>query len=377
MFFRYCGQRIIYSFAILGASASSPALALTMEQAIASCKQGIGSQIVRSCMMAAGGSASRESARASRVAKATPAVRACVAQALNKANGRANVAIGAGDGKKKEAVNLDRALPAGFVPPPRAITDITAVLDNEKPDPGSIARLKAEADANPDKLSSSTDLASFYYARGNTRSLLGRVDEAIADGQKVLGFARAGGDQMLFHRAENFIGTQQQALGDLKSTLRTYREMMQGSNTPKMDLWHIIAIPSVMQAHIQAGDLQQAEGLQRRMSALITKVRTSGIPGHREQYRVKGRFFEGFHNESQALLLEARGQYQDAERAYTRASEYHRSAIPGLAKFDDSPPPAQVLQKADSLLLNAARMKAKQGRLAEQKLTLVQPCWGG
>lgn len=100
------------------------------------------------------------------------------------------------------------------------------------------------------------------------------------------------------------------------------------------------------------------------MSALITKVRTRGIPGHREQCRVKGRFFEGFHNESQALLLEARGQYQDAERAYTRASEYYRSAIPELAKFDDSPPAAQILQKADNLLLNAARMKAKQGRLA-------------
>ena len=62
----------------------------------------------------------------------------------------ANVAISADDGKaKKAAVNLGNALPAGFVAPPRSIADIAAVLDSEKPDAATLAKLKADADKEP------------------------------------------------------------------------------------------------------------------------------------------------------------------------------------------------------------------------------------
>ena len=40
---------------------------------------------------------------------------------------------------------------------------------------------------------------------------------------------------------EQFIGTQKQAIGDLKSTVRIYREMMRGSNSLQMEAWDIIA----------------------------------------------------------------------------------------------------------------------------------------
>jgi CHAT domain-containing protein len=339
-----------------------PAFALTKEAAVASCRNSVGTPIVRPCMQGGG---SMDQCRA----KAQPAMMACVTAALNRANGRANVAVGVGDTKaRKEAVNLGNALPAGFVPPPRTIADITAVLDNEKPDPAAIAKLKQEAEAAPEKGASSADLAAFHYYRGSSLSLLGRQEEAIADGEKALGFARSAGDQMLFHRTTQFIGMQRQALGDLKGSLRTYQEMMRATNTMTMDLWHIIAIPGVMQAYLQAGDVQQADGLLRRLTAIMTKARTSGIPGHREQYRIKGRMFEAFYNTGQAVLLEARGQYREAEDAYRRAADYRRASVQDLDKFDNSTPPDQVLVNADSMLLNAARMKAKQGRLAEAEV---------
>jgi hypothetical protein len=37
----------------------------------------------------------------------------------------------------------------GFIPPPRTIADITAILDQEKPDPQALVRLWAAADALP------------------------------------------------------------------------------------------------------------------------------------------------------------------------------------------------------------------------------------
>ena len=38
---------------------------------------------------------------------------------------------------------------AGFVAPPRNISDITAILDQQRADPSRAARARAEADANP------------------------------------------------------------------------------------------------------------------------------------------------------------------------------------------------------------------------------------
>jgi CHAT domain-containing protein len=239
-------------------------------------------------------------------------------------------------------------------------------LDNEKPDPAAIAKLRAEADANPDRGLAAAALASFYFYRGNSRSQLGRFKEAIADGEQTLRFARSAGDEMLFHRSEHFIGSQWLAVGDIKSTLRTYHEMMRGTGTPRMEAWQIAAIPNLMQAYVHSGDFQQAEGLLRRSKALIAKVRAA--PDLREQYRVKGRSFESLYSYGEAILLEGRGQYREAEQSYKRAADYMRAWISDLDKFDNSWPPSTILRTADGLLLHAARMKAKQGRLAEAEV---------
>ena len=70
-------------------------------------------------------------------------------KALNTANGRANVpvAMPTEQGPSAEIEQQAEALPATFVAPPRTITDITAILDSEKPDPAKIGASKAEADA--------------------------------------------------------------------------------------------------------------------------------------------------------------------------------------------------------------------------------------
>src|SRR5712671_1269282 len=112
--------------------------------------------------------------------------------------------------------------------------------------------------------------------------------------------------------------------------------MMRGSNALQMEGWHIVAIPSLMQAYIQVGDLPQAEGLLRRTTALITKARTSGHPGWRRQYSI----FESFFDNARAIVLEARGQYREAEDAYKRAADYRRGAIKDLDKAENMAPAA-------------------------------------
>src|SRR3954467_10883765 len=65
--------------------------------------------------------------------------------------------------------------------PPRTITDIKAILDQEKPDGERFARLKASADAAVPATGDRRELARFYQQRAENRGTLGRMREASAD----------------------------------------------------------------------------------------------------------------------------------------------------------------------------------------------------
>ncbi|WP_291859760.1 CHAT domain-containing protein [Bradyrhizobium sp.] len=346
------------------------AMALSMEQAIASCRETVGRPIVQACMGGRGRAPDAEQLREACRAKASPGVRACVVAAMNKANGRANVAIAIDDGKtKKEAIDLGNALPAGFVPPPRTIADITAVLDDEKPDPAMLAKLKDEAEDEPEKGLSVSDLAEFYYDRGAARAALGRNADAISDGEKALAIVGNGGDAMLKQRIRGFVALQKQAAGDLKTALEMFQQMIRETQNVRGMGGHIFgASRNIMPALILSGDIAQAEGYLRRMQTYLTDVRTSGIPGKREAYNLRGRGWEADFESGRATILEARGQYREAEASYRKAADYRKAFIADLKKIEYGPKEAQVLQAADADLLNAARMKAKQGRLAEAEV---------
>src|SRR5262245_39772520 len=69
---------------------------------------------------------------------------------------------------------------AAFVPPPRTIADITAILDQEKPDRSRIAKLHADADAREPAHPDAVALSRFLYERAQARATLGRFQQAIA-----------------------------------------------------------------------------------------------------------------------------------------------------------------------------------------------------
>src|SRR3984893_5479069 len=160
-------------------AASERASALSLEQARENCRETVGHPIVHACMQGLGKGGDREANLAKCRAGVQPQMTAGVHAALNAANGRANVAIEVyKNGKPKaDVVAPGNALPAGFVAAPRTIADITAVLDNEKPDPAMLAKLKADADSQPGKQSS---LADFYLDRGTARTLHRPTAEPLA-----------------------------------------------------------------------------------------------------------------------------------------------------------------------------------------------------
>ena len=367
-------QRPLFGAAIVLAGAliaTVPALAETFEQAREKCRESVGRPIVQSCMHAKGygpGSGKGRDVTAKDAdleqcrSKASPSVQACVRAALN--NARPNVPVAMPQEKASNAPVLDGP-PANFVAPPRTIGDITALLDGEKPDAGRIEKLKAAADAKPPAGGSASDQAWFYYTRGNARAGLGRLKDALADATKAIEVGRGAVEASLMGRLLQFAGLQYRAAGNPRQALAIFQTQVRDSDTKGARGHMFGGNVQLSMLHLQMGDLSQADVYLRRNLTLIQEARTSGIPAWRASYSVLGQSWEAFIENHRALMSEARGQYREAEAAYRAAEVRRRASIPGALTWKYPPPASQMLANADSLILAQARMKAKQGRLAE------------
>jgi CHAT domain-containing protein len=351
-----------FSGGLVGASlliSAWQAAALTIDQAREKCRETVGMPIFRACMRGGGGNF--EACRA----KAHPEVHACVQAAMNAANGRPNIAVPTPtEAAPAAAETAPLTARPSFVPPPRAIADITAILDAEKPDAERIDQWKAAADVNPPGDSSPAILARFYYDRGNARAQLGRLSEAIADANAAVEAARRSGDVHMLGRHEQFLGLQYFFAGQYKQAmtvfLRQINEVMPGSRGYQFN-----SNRNISQILIRMGDIAQAETFLRRNTALIAEARTSGLPGWRTYYPILGQSWESNVEAQRALIFEARGQFRDAEASYRLAELRHRASIKTSLSQPDPPPETEVLHWADALAVYQARMKARQGRLAE------------
>ena len=359
--------------ALLAGVAASPLSALTVEQARERCRETVGRPIVQDCMRGKGWGAGRgksasESQRdADREAcreRASPRVKACIEQAMNAANGRANVPVAVPVEKKNEPADIG-ALPTGFVAPPRTIADIAAILDSEKPDPVRINALKAAADAQPPTGASKHDLAWFYYNRGNARGQLGRMNESIEDANKAIEVGRGAIDANTMGRLQQFAGLQYAFAGNPKQSLAIFQAQARDTNTPGAKGFLFGGYRQISGLLITLGDVEQADAYLRRNLALIQEARTSGFPGWREGYAKIGQSWEADIEYHRAIIFEARGQFREAEAAYKLAEQRRFASVKGVLALKNAPPESQILQGGDLMVLSQARMKAKQGRLAE------------
>ncbi|HXQ84387.1 MAG TPA: CHAT domain-containing tetratricopeptide repeat protein [Xanthobacteraceae bacterium] len=252
-----------------------------------------------------------------------------------------------------------------FVAPPRTIADITAILDSEKPDEAKIAARKAKADATPPNNLSATKLAEFYYNRGYVRELLGRNQDALADGLQALAAGRSALEYHLLWRIQQFVALQHKALGDLKQALAMFDMMAREGNQTNRRGSMVNSMANMARTLLAMGDITQANTYAGRVEALVQEARGSPNPGWRTSYALYGHSWEADADSVRGLVFEARGQYPEAEAAYRRAEAFQRASLKDLSKWDHPAPPEQIMQAADSDLLAIARNESKQGRLSE------------
>ncbi len=341
-------------------AASAPAFALSVDAARENCRATVGRPIFQACKAAGGNPEACH-------AQSSPKVHACVMAALNAANGRANVAV-AIPAEAAPSVPAGNALPAGFVAPPRTITDIAAILDSEKPDAKKITELKADADAQPGK-ESGEDLAQFYFDRGNARAQLGRLAESIADTNKAMEAGRGVISPNMMGRVIQLAALEYSAAGEPKKAFDLYQRQLREIATQKgAKGYQFGANRAIAGILIQMGDIAQAQAYLRRNDPLIQEARTSGHPVKRASYNTYGQSWEADIELGHAMIFEARGQFREAEAAYKLGEARKRASMKGLLGSENPPAETVILRAIDSTILSQARMKARQGRLAEAEV---------
>jgi CHAT domain-containing protein len=338
-----------------------PASALTKEAAVENCRMSVGKPIVMACMR--GGGNSFEGCRE----KARPQVVACVIAALNAANGRANVAVAVPtEAAPKPAPGT--ALPAGFVAPPRTISDIRSILDREKPDPGLIERLKTAANAVPTGKEARGELSQFYFDRSAARSQLGRLADAITDANKAIEAGRGVIDAFTMGRNTQLLALNYYYAGDLKQSLDIYVRMLRETNVQGAKTYAFSTNRQISNVLAQMGDVLQAEAYLRRNLALIQEARTSGLPGWRDNYQKFGQNWEAEVEFNRAVVFEARGQFREAEASYHIMEQRKRAGMQAVLALENAPTRSTILQSIDAAVAGQARMKARLGRLAEAEV---------
>ena len=254
-----------------------------------------------------------------------------------------------------------------FVPPPRSIADITAVLDSERPDPVKLARYVAQADAQVPAGASPAALAAFYRDRSVAASQLGRVDQWIADAKEALRLADQVNEPNLSDDSRNQLAQAESQVGNYAAGIEYARQRVATAGTFIGQA--VTAHGQLAGAYAFAGHLPEARveaeaalngakafGDVRRVEAItVTNAQRSAIS-------------------AAAVVAEAEGRFADAENLYRQAAVAAQSVLSGydgwMNQHKGSKETFQAIVSGTRIRL--AQVVARQGRLAEAEAILRQ-----
>ena len=335
---------------------NSPGSALEMNQAIESCRSSTGRPAYMACKQAGG---THEAC----FGKAKSIVQSCVRTAMTAARPKAalfsaeKLAAPPGQGQVS-AGEAAKDAAATLVAPPRTISDITAILDQQKPDAAEIARLAATADAAVPTGLKGAELADFHYKRAQARVLLGRAD-ALDDAELSVSNAQGGGDyknlgsryEQLLMRLLREAGQQKRANALLSKQLAAFANQSKGK---LFGLNYVLAL-----GYLKSGDTNAAESYAARNRALLTEAQRWPV------FPIYGMAWQGIVEDGTARIEESRGRLPQAEAAYHKAAIFYESSLKTLSQWESKPAEGQMERSTDWALALEGRTKVKQGRVGE------------
>ncbi len=258
----------------------------------------------------------------------------------------AAVGLSACDPDQKPTVTLDRARTAspqfegqGFIPPPRTISDITAILDQQKPDPEKTARLKQIADSEPPSNLPRADLGRWYFERSLAADGIGRVQQRISDLRRAEELLR-GTPGPLGIRSLQELSVAELRAGLIKSALENRQRLittLEARGAPSGVL--LVSYCYMATVLSYAGEVQKAEGLVVKAEKQLVDLQTTNKA-----------IFDIYRNDWLANILSAKGaiaensgRYDEAEKAFRETLDQLSQAealYPRMLQLGGNPPPA-------------------------------------
>ena len=228
-----------------------------------------------------------------------------------------------------EAKKVTVSFKGGFVPPPRTITDITGILEQQKrKDLETLGQMRVVADEEPPVAGNNAELAMFHYKRGEKADHLGRQNQALADYQKAAElFELSNNDEFAALALEaaayltSYLGNYSDAINGIRKAIKLTRPDWQD------DIVSLRYVLAGMAA--EAGDFALAEQELERARPLLNEVRSWD-----DMTRRGLTIIETLHDTARAMVLAKRGKLDEAEALM-------RGAVKEWKPFKDSVGPGR------------------------------------
>jgi CHAT domain-containing protein len=206
----------------------------------------------------------------------------------------------------------------GFTPPPRTISDITAILDQQRPDPAIAAAARTKADAPTPTSGSPAQMAKFYYDRGNAAGDIGRAEQWMTDLGKSIEIARATDDDFL----PMYLSLYAKALvrgGKLKESVAIRQEHIRIIEKRQANTGQLFPTYMFLTSAASAlGDINAANDWIRRGESLL-------LDAQRWQrgtiWNYYGEFYRATVLTSKATLARDTGRMAESEQLYREAAD--------------------------------------------------------
>ena len=274
------------------------------------------------------------------------------------------------DGKPAVSLQQARQITAefqgqSFQPPPRTISDIAAILDQQKPDPDKVAAAVAKADAEPAPGLQGVALAAFLHDRGVAAAELGRLQQRLADLRQANELARsANAPRQIQQRYLAQLAQAEAASGNLAAAIKMTEMRVEEATNPVQRLG---AISGLVTWSLNRGDLVRAAAELKKMEDNLSEI------------RLLQRLPQQALSEAQTNMLRARGLVAMESGRYPEAETLLRAAIAENARMIASersnagpggPPPGALAERAQFYQQNLASAIMRQGRYVEAEVEI-------
>jgi CHAT domain-containing protein len=334
--------------------ANSGLFALEMDRAIENCRASSGKPAYMACIQSGG-------THNPCFAKARAIVQSCVRNALIAAQPKAALFSPESLSKtpamaaKPSSADLANDAAASLVAPPRTISDITAILEQQKPDPAEVAKQSTIANAEAPADTKGAALADFYYKRAQARALLGRTN-ALGDAELAVNNASSADYNTLGSRYEQLLTRLLQDDGQNKrANALLAKQMATFANQSKGKLFGL-NFSRVLNL-IKVGDINGAESYAVRNRNLLTEAQRWSV------FPIYGMAWQALVEDGNARIEDSRGRPAQAETAYHKASILYTNSMKTISQWESKPAEGEMERHADWTLALEGRAKVKQGQV--------------